>query len=51
MQRDPQICTLSFKRIQQIIKWYGILALRTLGLARDIKYPPLKPAHNLVNNG
>jgi hypothetical protein len=26
------------------VNWYGILMLRTLGLASDIKYPPLRPA-------
>lgn len=33
------------------MNWYGILALRALGLAREIKYPPLKPATGTTKAG
>src|ERR1700722_20090315 len=32
------------------LNWYGILVLRSMGLASDIKYPPLRPIHNLASN-
>jgi fatty-acid desaturase len=32
------------------LNWYGILMLRTMGLAKDIKYPPLRAGRDLVSS-
>jgi len=47
---SPQSARHGFAWYEFDINWYGILALRALGLARDIKCPPLKSARNLVNH-
>jgi hypothetical protein len=32
------------------LNWYGILMLRNIGLAKNIKYPSISPGRNVVGD-